>query len=144
MNVLSSDKLAVLKAERQSINSCVQGFGGDLTLATSVSLMEMLDPSEILIVGDIHDALLFQVREDVWSKWAYRILTAMEEPSALAPFNISIPVRMKADGKVSSHWGKIGPVVHTKLDGKVTHEFSLQDFDDSGILRDEWTVDSAL
>ena len=142
MNILSSDRLSVLKAERQAINSPVQGFGGDLTLATSVSLMDVLDPNEILMVGDIHDALLFQVREDVWEKWAYTILIAMEDPPALKPFNIHIPVRMKAEGKVSSHWGHMGPLTYLK-NGKPTHEFALQDFSAPGILRNEWTFDRA-
>ena len=143
MNVLSSDRLSVLKAERQAINSPVQGFGGDLTLATSVSLMDVLDPSEILMVGDIHDALLFQVREDVWAKWSHLILTAMENPPALKPFNIHIPVRMKAEGKVSSHWGRMGPLSRLQDNGKPTHEFTLQSFSAPGILKDEWSIDTA-
>lgn len=142
MNVLSSDRLSVMKAERQAINSPVQGFGGDLTLAVSVSLMDKLPADEILQVGDIHDALLFQVREDVWEKWAHTILVAMENPPALAPFNIHIPVRMKAEGKISSHWGRMGPVTRLK-DGKPTHEFTLEDFAAPGILRDEWSVEKA-
>lgn len=143
MNILSSDRLSVLKAERQAINSPVQGFGGDHTLAASVSLMGILDPEEIMQVGDIHDALLFQVREDVWEKWAYIILQNMERPPALAPFNLHIPVRMKAEGKVSSHWGRMGPITRTKEDGKQTHEFALEDFDPSGTLKDEWAREAA-
>jgi DNA polymerase I-like protein with 3'-5' exonuclease and polymerase domains len=121
-------------------NSPVQGFGGDLTLASSVSLMGELDQAEILQVGDIHDALLFQVREDVWPKWAHRILSVMESPPALAPFNIHIPVRMKAEGKVSSHWGRMGPLAYRGADGKPTHKFELESFSAPGTLKDEWAA----
>jgi DNA polymerase I-like protein with 3'-5' exonuclease and polymerase domains len=123
--VLSLDEFTRAKAERQAINSPVQGFGGDLTLATNLSLMPELDPEECLVVGDIHDALLFQVRDDVWEKWAHRILTVMQDPPALSPFNANAPVRFLAEGKIGQHWGQ-------------GLEFLLKDFGPDGTLPVQW------
>ena len=87
-------------------NSPVQGLGGDLTLASVVVLNAELPPDEGLIVGDIHDAILFQLREDVWRPWARRILEVMEGQPLLAErFGWHSPIRLKAEGKVGRYWG---------------------------------------
>lgn len=114
LKILSTDDAQRAKAERQSINSPVQGMGGDLTLCALVELSEIMDPEECIPVGDVHDAILFQVREDVVDKWAKIILKTMEEPSLLKKFDVNPPVRLKAEGKIGQYWG----------DGK---EFSLRD-----------------
>lgn len=106
LRVLSFDGYERGKAERQAINSPVQGTGGDLTLASVVTLVEELPGDEALIVGDIHDAILFQLREDVWRRWAKRILTVMENPPLLAKFGVQIPLRLVAEGKVGHAWGE--------------------------------------
>lgn len=123
--VLSLDREERARAERQAINSPVQGLGGDLTLATSLSLQRIMDPDECMIVGDVHDALLFQIREDVWRVWTRRILETMENPPALERFSLSIPVRMVAEGKIGRHWGE-------------GHEIRLEDFLPDGRVRREW------
>ena len=101
-------------------NSPVQGFGGDLALACVVSLhQEGLPADEVLMVGDVHDALLFQVRADVWEKWAWKIMNMMESPPALKPFQLDIPIRLRAAGKIGQYWGE-------------GIEFDLNEFDRPG------------
>lgn len=126
MSILSNEGRTRAKAERQAINSSVQGTGGDFTLASMVTLQEeMASGEECLLVGDIHDALLFQVREDVWEKWAQRILTVMERPPVLERFRVSVPIRMKADAKIGRAWG-------------IGVEFGLDDFDEDRHVRSDW------
>jgi DNA polymerase I-like protein with 3'-5' exonuclease and polymerase domains len=117
IGILSADGFMRSRAVRQAINSPVQGTGGDLTLAANLALSKILDPAECLIVGDVHDALLFQVRADVWKKWARVILETMERPPAILQLiNMEPPVRLKAEGKIGTHWGS-------------TLEFSLEELD---------------
>lgn len=105
--VLSRDNYVSGGAERQAINFPIQSFGGDLTLSALVELHELTKPfrDEIKIVGDIHDALLFEIREDVWKKWAEVIFTTMESPSLLKRFGISLDVPIKVEGKIGTTWG---------------------------------------
>lgn len=91
------------RAGAQGINSPVQGTGGDLLLMAVGTLNPIIDPSEVLLVGDIHDALLVQVREDVWEKWATFILEKLEKP-ALHKFNVTSPIPLKAECKVGYYW----------------------------------------
>lgn len=105
-SILSSDFRIRNEAERQGINSPVQGTGGDWLLASMVSILPQLDPTEILVVGDIHDAGLWQIREDVWPKWAYEILRIMEDPPILHQFHLNQTVRMLAEGAIGRHWGE--------------------------------------
>ena len=123
--ILSTDRSVKAKAERQSINSPVQGTGGDFTLASMVTLYPEMDPEEIMLVGDVHDALLFQVREDVWEKWTYRVLQVMEKPAALDAFNVHVPTRLKAEASVGRYWGRGLPLL-------------LKDFDGAGKVSPDW------
>lgn len=91
-------------------NSPVQGLGGDLTLMALVEFLDALDPDEIRPVGDIHDALLFEVRPDRWKYWAEKVLTVMEHPPLLDKLGVQPPVRLRADAKISTHWSDPGAV----------------------------------
>lgn len=106
MRVMSVDKEVRAKAERQAINSPVQGMGGDLTLATLLGLREAgLPREEILLVGEVHDSVMFEVRADRWREWAIRALEMMEHPPLLARFGIIPPVRLTGEAKVGQEWG---------------------------------------
>ncbi len=115
VNILSLDKWERLKAERQSINSPDQGTGADMTLAAMIDMMglggfpegRLLPEDEVRIVGDVHDALLFELRVDTWRENARLILQAMEVPRILTEtLGVQIPVRMVAEGTVGPRWGR--------------------------------------
>lgn len=105
------------RAERQAINSPVQGFAGDMTLMSMIELRENLDSDKVLIVGDVHDALLFQVREEVWEETAIEIMQTMEHPKLLDFFEIEVPVELSVECKVGAAWGQ--GEEYTLQDGKL-------------------------
>lgn len=106
LDILSDKKFEHGRAERQAINSPIQGLGGDWILASIVSLMPMLDEDEALIIGDIHDAVLFELRADTWARNAEQIMMTMEAPPIMREeFSIVPPLRMMAEGKVGRAWG---------------------------------------
>lgn len=106
LGVLSVNGYLRGRAERQAINSTIQGFGGDLALMSVVELHEKLPADEVLIVGDIHDAVLFQIREGVWEKWTKFILQTMERPQLFKSFGIDPPIRLTAEGKIGHYWAE--------------------------------------
>jgi len=120
-NIHSHDHIAVGDAERQAINSPIQGTGGDMNLASLIELLnETLDPEEARVVGDIHDALLFEIREADWMQVAEKILRVMENPrhmvALLAANGEKFPLRMLAEGTIGTHW-KDENAVEFNLDG---------------------------
>ncbi len=114
MDILSYDKFTRGRAVRQAINSPDQGTGGDMNLASIIELMgftdffEGLDPAEVRVVGDVHDAIHFELRVDTWRENAQKILEVMQNPRVItevlvgAPF----PLPMIAEGTIGARWGQ--------------------------------------
>lgn len=127
VRMLSNDWSTVSKAERQAINSPIQGLGGDLTLASVVTLTGMIDPNEVMIIGDVHDALLFEIREDVWKKWCRVILEVMEGiPLLQEKFGLHPPLRLKAEAKAGRYWSE----PRTWKGDVFVQEFNLEELDE--------------
>lgn len=104
-NILSPNDYERSEAERQAINSPIQGLGADWTLASIVELLTLL-PSTELIVGDIHDAVLFELTEETWKESAAIIFRVMESPTIMAALGVDPPVKLLAEGKVGRAWGE--------------------------------------
>lgn len=93
------------EAERQAINSPVQGFGSDLKLMSMIELGEKIDWNEIQILGEHHDAIMGLVRKEVAVKWMKVVKETMESPALLKKFNVRIPVPIVAEVEIGP-WGK--------------------------------------
>ena len=105
-DVLSRDREVQAEAERQAINSPVQSCASDLMLMSLVRLHSILKPSEARIVGTVHDALLFEVREDVLEEILPLIKEVMEDMDYVKrKFGAIVTVPIEAEIKVSQHWG---------------------------------------
>jgi len=87
-------------------NSPVQGLGGDLTLNAMNELHKIMPLSEGLLVGDIHDAVLYQIREDKAEEWGIKIAEIMENPAIFKKYNIVPPVKLVANVKIGQYWGE--------------------------------------
>jgi uracil-DNA glycosylase family 4 len=105
-DVLSGDRQVVAEAERQAINSPVQSFASDLMLLSMVQLSGRLRPSEARIVGTVHDAILFEVREDVVAQVAKMVKTVMEDMTPVRRlFGTRVTVPIEVEIKVGQFWG---------------------------------------
>lgn len=96
------------EAERQAINTPVQGFASDLVISALADILEdeSLDKSKYKIIGSVHDAILVEADEDVAEEYAKKVKEHMENPSVLEICDIEITVPLVADIEIGSAWGK--------------------------------------
>ena len=114
-DIYSTDKSKRAEAERQSINSPVQGFGSDLTILGMSEIMGnaqyydpdyVLDRDKFFVIGTVHDATLFEVRNDYLMEFCPKAKHILEHPKALEDvFHFDTDVPIVADVAVGKSWG---------------------------------------
>src|SRR5690606_18920584 len=92
------------EAERQAINAPVQSFASDIALMSLVELNKKMPKDKFQIVGSVHDALLFEIRDDFLEEALPVIKKVMESPPLLKSFRIRIPIPLVVDIEVGD-WG---------------------------------------
>lgn len=103
-DILSTDKDVRAEAERQAINSPVQGLGAELCLLGAVLLEPGMDWETIKIVGLIHDCLLFECEDGIIDTWVTKIKWTMENLPLGDYFGFFPSVPIKVSVKVSKYW----------------------------------------
>lgn len=91
--------------ERQAINSPVQGFGSDLCTSALADIVfsKELDHTRFNILGSVHDAILFEIRDDYVEELVPKLKYMMEHPSIID--GMEVPIPLVADVEVSQCWG---------------------------------------
>lgn len=92
-------------AERQSINSPVQGFGSDICISAMADIVfsKELDHSKFHVIGTVHDAILMEVKEDYAEELGRKAKEIMEKPTLLKDIELDVP--LVADLEISWAWG---------------------------------------
>jgi len=103
-DILSTDKDVRAEAERQAINSPVQATASDMCLLAAAILFPDMNPKKIRLVGLIHDALLFECRDDIIDMWVHKIKQVMENLPLAEKFGFHPSVPIEVDIKVSKYW----------------------------------------
>jgi DNA polymerase-1 len=95
------------EAERQAINSPVQGFASDMALLSLVHTSRLFRRVGIQAypIGAVHDAVNFEIRIDDLPVALPLIKQTMENLPLDRLFDINLTVPIVADLKVGSHWG---------------------------------------
>lgn len=93
------------QAERQSINSGVQGFASDMCISalSDIVFSDIIDHERCKVLGSVHDAILFEVRDDYIDEVVPVIKEMMEHPSIVE--GIDIPIPIIADVEIHQAWG---------------------------------------
>ena len=91
--------------ERQAINSPVQGFGSDLCTSALAEIVfsEELDHTRFNVLGSVHDAILFEIKDDYVEELVPKLQSIMENPPIVE--GLDVPIPLVADVEVSSCWG---------------------------------------
>lgn len=105
-DVASGDKEVRGEAERQAINSPVQSLASDMMLLALIMLHNRMNPKEARIVGTVHDAILFEIKDDVVDKWVKVIRHTMETLPLKKKFGAELTVPIKVDISTGTHWGE--------------------------------------
>jgi uracil-DNA glycosylase family 4 len=96
------------EAERQAINSPVQGFASDMALLSMIHINRRFREEGIVAncLGLVHDAVNFEIRDDYVAQALPIIKDTMEDVSILRrKFGVHLDVPIVADLKVGQHWG---------------------------------------
>lgn len=91
--------------ERQAINSPVQGFGSDLCTSAVAEIVfsKELDHTRFNVLGSVHDAILFEIKDDYVEELVPKLQSIMENPPIVE--GLDVPIPLVADVEVSSCWG---------------------------------------
>lgn len=111
-DIYSVDEDKQASAEREAINSPVQGFGSDYVLAAFIDMVlvkiAQKDPNfeTIRPVGAVHDAQYYEIRNDMLEYWPTEIKKNFDDPTRLRKwFGYEPPVAITGDCKIGTHWG---------------------------------------
>jgi len=100
----STDRMLRGEAERQAINSPIQGVIGDLKAMALIEIHETCPPWSVRIVGEVHDSILMNVRTEELDIWLPKIRAIMRHPKLLDEFGVKLSVPLDADLEVGN-WG---------------------------------------
>lgn len=100
----SPDRSVSMEAERQAINSPVQGTASDMTLYAMVQIEKLLRPHEAAMVMTLHDGIGFEIKEDRVDYYEPRIKEIMETLPLKRTFGLDLSVPIIADVEHGTHW----------------------------------------
>jgi len=107
-DIYSPDKGVRMEAERQAINSPVQGFASDLALLSMIVINQRFREQNIkgYCIGLVHDALNYEIRDDYLSRALPIIKDTMEDMDIVyRKFGTVVDIPIIADLAVGQHWG---------------------------------------
>lgn len=101
----------VSTAERQSINSPVQGFAADMTLTAAASIEGTLpgyDPvPDVRLIGTVHDSLVVEVPIHDWRRATARCMHRMINVTEVLDrhYSVKFDVPLAVEAKIGTRWG---------------------------------------
>lgn len=102
--IMSRDEGIRKEAERQAINSPVQGAASDINLFAAIRIAKTF-PGIVHIIATIHDAILMEIREDKVNEVLSQIKNLMEDREIIfETFGWEIEVPLEVEIKVGP-WG---------------------------------------
>lgn len=106
-DIHSSDWKKKSSAERQCINTPVQGMASDICISalSDITFDKSLDHSKFTVLGSVHDAILIECKEEYAEELGKRVVEIMSYPSVLKDADIKMPVPLKADLVIDKKWG---------------------------------------
>lgn len=102
---MSPDQDLIAQAERNAINSPVQGFAAELTLMSIVEIQRRLSRRHIVISGTVHDAIIGRVNKKGMNQTLKEVKEMMESPELLETLGIELTIPIEVEVKVGN-WGE--------------------------------------
>lgn len=126
-DIYSPDHGVQAEAERQAINSPVQGFASDMCALSMVLLAKEFRKAgiEAYPIGTVHDAVNWEISERHLSIALPRIKNVMENLPLEQLFGVVLTVPIVADCKVGTRWGSAHEVPAELLGLRKTNTIAL-------------------
>ncbi len=99
LNFRIDDQTERSYAERQGVNFLIQGDVADIVKAAMIQLDESVESFGAIMIGQVHDSLVFEVEEDRVDECAAHVKSTMENC-----IKLSVPVL--AEVKTGASWGE--------------------------------------
>lgn len=101
-----------MEAERQAINSPVQGFASDLAVLSMIAINRELRRrglhTSAYCLGLVHDAINMEIRDDVAAEVMVLVKETMEDMGIVErKFGVHVDVPIVADISIGQHWGDL-------------------------------------
>lgn len=123
-DIYSPEQGVRAEAERQAINSPVQGFASDLAVLSMIHIDMEFKKRDIQAhcLGLVHDAVNYEVRDDYVREALPIIKDVMEDMSIVRKkFGVIIDLPIVADVAVGQHWGD-----KTELTPDQVYDFKME------------------
>lgn len=107
-DIYSPDKSVRNEAERQAINSPVQGFASDMAVISMIEINRIFRERNIegYCLGLVHDAINYEIRDDYLPEALPIIKDTMENMDLVyKKFGTVVDIPIIADVAVGHHWG---------------------------------------
>lgn len=101
----SEDKGLRAQAERQAVNSVVQGLVAELLLMAALEISRSFSKDIVRIVGTIHDSILMLIKKEFLEEVLPEVKKIVENPSLLKTFQINMTIPLTTEISVGP-WGK--------------------------------------
>ena len=99
-NINSSNKNLQAQANRMAVNTVVQGTAANIIKKVMIKLYdEFKNNDDIKMLLQVHDELIFEVKDEVSEKYMEKIKEIMEETIKFED------IRLRANGSVAKNWG---------------------------------------
>jgi DNA polymerase I-like protein with 3'-5' exonuclease and polymerase domains len=121
--VVVDDDGVASSAERQAINSPVQGFGSDLGLVAIALLNERIDRSKMRIIGFVHDAIICIAKIGYEMEAARLIKKTMETLPLKEWFGFEPPIPFKSEVAIGHNLAKTIELNDNWIEDKRVHSF---------------------
>lgn len=92
------------EAERQAVNSPVQGMANEINLMALIQIKKEFSSKVCMPIATVHDSILAYARIDHAEKIARRLMEIMKRPTLMDKFEIDMRVPLEADVKIGP-WG---------------------------------------
>ena len=103
--IQAKDRMVRSEAERQAVNSGVQGFIGDYKAMVLVEIHQAFPRNKCRLVGEHHDAVLTVVKNEHLDEVVPQMLDMAQRPKLMDTFKITLDVPMEGEAELGS-WGK--------------------------------------
>jgi DNA polymerase-1 len=101
----AKDKLVRSEAERQAVNSGVQGFIGDYKLMILIEIAETFSRDKVRVVGEHHDSVLTIVKNEHIDECVPIMLQIAKRPKLMETFKVTLSVPMEGEAELGA-WGR--------------------------------------